>query len=195
MLLFFATWLAVDALDASQQQSWKHLEEKLQTGDIVCRYGTGVTGRLIVTALNETTPISHCGIVVKTKDGSLRVIHAVSSAVSDQNGMQECSFQTFANHARDGSLRVVRYRNLSAEHRRSVATKALDLLKKQVAFDHDFNVRDHSTIYCSELIYMVFGEQLQLVDFSTDKGVDEGVFGFEWASDTSRFSRIYWNQN
>lgn len=169
------------------------VSEMVQTGDIIFRYGTGATGRLIVAALNESHRISHCGIVVEKQDGSKHVIHAVSNAVSERDGMQMCTLNQFIENGRPNTIRAVRAKSNMENAGIMVAKHAYQHLMNRTTFDHDFNVRDHSTIYCSELLYLILHEELEMVDLSHESGVAEGVFGFAWAADTVRFQRLVWS--
>ncbi len=186
--LFFQTEERED-----RSEEIKVVADVVQTGDIVFRYGTGATGRFIVVALNEPFRISHCGVVVQKEDGSKHVIHSVSNAVSERDGMQMCTLDQFIENGRPHTIRAVRAKSNIENAGVLVAKHAYQHLLNRTTFDHDFDVRDHSTIYCSELLYLILHEELKMVDFSRDSGVSEGVFGFAWAADTTRFEHIVWD--
>lgn len=189
--IFLWSYFSTDsAIDRSEE--FRSIDSVVRNGDIVFRYGTGATGRLIVAALNEPADISHCGIVVQKEDGSKHIIHSVSNAVSERDGMQMCTLEQFVKNGRPSTIRAVRAKVNQDHAGVLIARQAYRHLLNGTTFDHDFDVRDHSAIYCSELLYMIIHEELHLVDLSNEPGVKEGVFGFSWAADTTNFDRIVW---
>lgn len=126
---------------------------KLKQGDIILRYGKGLASDLIVRLLNEERKISHCGILSRDPDSSFRVIHSVSSSISDADGMQETELSSFLAESVDSSIMVVRYEGRSDSLPPSrIAKRAEHYLRRELPFDPEFDLKDSGAIYCSELI-------------------------------------------
>ncbi len=126
---------------------------KLREGDIILRYGKGLASDMIVELLDEERKISHCGILSLQADSSFRVIHSVSSSISETDGMQEAEIEDFVASSVDSSIMVVRYRgNKESPPSSRIANRAEHYLQKELPFDPGFDLEDSSAIYCSELI-------------------------------------------
>ena len=133
----------------------------LQNGDIILRRSYGLVSDIIVTQLNDSVDISHCGILDKNVEGEFYVIHTLSKMVSNHDGMQSCSLEKFLNDSRPETVRVVRFRNKNSK---KIADNARYYLKEKIPFDGNFNINDTTTFYCSELpihiIRNIFGTDI-----------------------------------
>lgn len=121
--------------------------DSIRSGDIILRKGYGLISEIIEAQLNDTIGISHCGIIVKDKKQHFFVIHSLSKTVSDADGVQICSLQSFMNDSQIETVKVVRFRNDSTE---KIAEKAFYYLKRRIPFDEAFNSNDTTAFYCSE---------------------------------------------
>lgn len=124
----------------------------LQPGDFILRRGTGLASLLIVNLLGGNTGISHSGVLYEDSNGEWFVIHSVSRALSDHNGLQAESLKVFATNSVPGSTVIVRVR-ASVEDREQIVRVAKDLLSQRVPFDPSFGL-DNGAIYCSELLLL-----------------------------------------
>lgn len=122
----------------------------LQHGDVILRRGYGMVSRMIATRLEGKYGISHCGVIIE-REGELYVVHTVSSNVSEIDGMQVHSIGEFVRQSQPQSIVVNRLVDRGAAD--LLAEGALDYLKAEMLFDHDFNIHDSTHLYCSEMIW------------------------------------------
>lgn len=119
----------------------------LQNGDIILRKGEGILSNFICDYLADTINISHCGILIKNRQG-LQVIHTLSADVSDTDGLQICSLDLFTSESVKSSIIVVRCKTDTTS---LITSQALHYLKLRKPFDRHFNLQDSSSFFCSEL--------------------------------------------
>lgn len=136
-------------------------QQKIQEGDIILRAGFGYVSDRILSYLDERCPVSHCGIVDSTVDG-WRVIHTVSSQISGIDGMQADPLGRFVKHSRPGSLIVVRPKGLDDNTKEEIANEARGYLAQKLPFDDGFDPYDHTSLYCTELIWLILRDVADL---------------------------------
>lgn len=160
----------------------------LEPGDIILRRGSGIVSDFIANLLQEPYDVSHCGIVVE-HDSALWVVHSVSSSLSDFDGMQAHRLQAFVGQSKPQSVVVSRLR--TPLDRQPIAERAKGYLKRQVPFDHHFDLADSSTIYCSELIWRIIRDEYGVDVFDAPAPGDEvGRYRFARLLDTARFDIV-----
>ena len=120
----------------------------IEEGDIILRMGEGWLSQFICKHLHDTIRVSHCGILVKSAEGDWAVIHALSKKVSDTDGVQCCSLDRFTTDSEKGSIWVVRFKQDTTH---LLAEKARYYLNQKIPFDHQFNWKDTTAFFCSEL--------------------------------------------
>ena len=126
----------------------------LCNGDIILRKGFGFVSNKIVEILNEPYPLSHCGIVV-LDDGAPYVIHSVSSTLSDYDGVQRSSLNSFFADSKPCSIVVVRYLGAQSDGGTLITTEAKRYLQAKVPFDNSFDLADNTKMYCTELVWKI----------------------------------------
>jgi len=133
-----------------QTVDWSLAEakSKLQPGDILLKCGMGHISNLILKVLEEPIPLSHCAFVAGTKD-SLYMIHSISGLVAENDGVQTIAIDGFLNDLRPGTFYALRHKDSTMSL--VFANEALGLLNSNIRFDHDYNHRDSSQLYCSEM--------------------------------------------
>ena len=132
--------------------------DKIQSADIILRLGYGVISESIAKLLNEEYKISHCGIIVPC-DSCLynyKVIHSVSSSLSPINGVQDDCLEHFIRNSQPNSIIITRYKNLDSLDILNLIYWSNYFLDRQIPFDHNFDIVDSSSFYCSELIHYIF---------------------------------------
>lgn len=163
-------------------------QQLLEPGDIILRRGSGIASDFISSVLDEPYDVSHCGIIAE-HDSALWVIHSVSSSLSDFDGMQAHRLQAFVGQSKPGSVVVSRLR--TTQHRGRIAQRAKNYLRRQVPFDHDFDLVDTTSIYCSELVWRIVRDEYGIDVFdSTATGDQVGRYRFARLLDTARFSIV-----
>ncbi|MCL2131874.1 MAG: hypothetical protein FWH36_05420 [Lentimicrobiaceae bacterium] len=131
-------------------------EDSLQAGDIILRHGFGLISDAIVKYAKSPYSVSHCGIVVKDSSDNWAVIHTVSNALADIDGMQKDNLKKFVRDSKPHSIIVTRYRFQNEEQRQKIVNQAYYYLQKQVPFDNEFNLSDSTQFFCTEFIWNVF---------------------------------------
>lgn len=125
----------------------------LRPGDIIMRQGFGMVSDMISNTLDEDYRISHCGIVAHDSVGRLRVIHSVSSSLSDWDGVQDVNMKGFFLESKQNSLIIVRFRDTNDVPLAELANTAQSYLDRRVPFDEKFDITEQETMYCSEMIW------------------------------------------
>lgn len=128
-------------------------KEILQNGDIIMRKGYGYASDVINDMFNTGYQLSHCGMVLRDGD-DLKVIHTVSSELSDVDGVSTDPLDKFVSESVRKSLVVVRYKAND-----SIRTKIAEAAKSYInrkEFDHRFDLSDTTEFYCTELIHYAF---------------------------------------
>ena len=159
----------------------------LCNGDIILRKGFGFVSNKIVEILNEPYSLSHCGIVV-LDDGAPYVIHSVSSTLSDYDGVQRSSLNSFFADSKPCSIVVVRYLGAETDGGTLITTEAKRYLQDKVPFDNSFDLADNTKMYCTELVWKIL-----LDKYSCDIYPDQSshtALGFAPFVDTTRFKVI-----
>lgn len=172
-------------------------EEKnlLQNGDIIMRKGEGFVSSVINDLFNTGYNLSHCGIVLVEND-SVKIIHTVSSELSQVDGVQIESLEKFVRESVPNTLMVVRFK--SDEHTRNrIAETSKSYLSdsRHKPFDHKFDLADTAKFYCTELIHYcfleVFGKDMFPERFNSDHPKFLGLDAF---LDTNKFVLVLSHQ-
>lgn len=140
------------------------LEEKslLQQGDIIFRRGFGVISDAIIKYIPCDYSISHCGIIVKDSQDNIMVIHTVSNTLAAVDGMQQDNLDKFVKESHKNSIIVARYRYENDSLADKIACQAKEYLARKIPFDHRFDCNDSTEFFCTELIYRVLKNTVDL---------------------------------
>jgi hypothetical protein len=128
---------------------------KLRAGDVVFRRGTGMTSRAVLTA-DVNGNYSHVGIVVDSA-GQAMIVHAVPGEpdyAGDVDRVKMDTPSTFFSSAYASMGEICRPTNDTVAQ--GAARTALRLYRKGVLFDDEFNDKDTTKMYCTELIAYAF---------------------------------------
>ena len=159
-------WLVMTVMSCSKSERSDSIlpdDAILQTGDIVFRRGEGVTSRVVLAA-DAKGNYSHVGIVVDSA-GCKMIVHAVPGEPDYDGDADRVKMDTpekFFNSTRASKGEVCRPRNNIAAHK--AAATALRMYRKGVLFDDDFDDKDTTKMYCTELIVYAF--QLAGIDIT-----------------------------
>lgn len=151
--LFIGLWILSAGCRESSRQIVSytltdHEKSFLQEGDIILRKGKGFLSQFITDYLSDTLAVSHCGILVKNREGEWQVVHCLDKSVSDYDGVQTSPLDQFTGESIPHSLKIVRYK---ADSLHIMAAQALYYLRMRKPFDKEFNIRDTSAFFCSQL--------------------------------------------
>lgn len=144
--------------------------QRLNSGDVILRHGFGVISDVIAKISKDKYPVSHCGIVVQEKDGSFSVIHTVSNALSETDGMQKDKLSVFVRDAKQNTIIVLRHRLIVANEdlAQHLTRQAETYLQRKIPFDNQFDFEDTSAFYCTEMLWHLFNDAVQTDIFSVN---------------------------
>jgi hypothetical protein len=163
VISFSVIWSYPSLLNVGQTHGTDTLtaDEKtlLREGDLILIQGTGYTGDLILLALNEDVPLSHCGIIVYRND-TLWVVHTISPGLSGIDGVQAHPLDEFSQKSQPASTLIVRprWQATGPGDGREAAARALYYLTRKVPFDNVFDFESRDKMYCTELLYQVLDD-------------------------------------
>ncbi|MFP9116312.1 YiiX/YebB-like N1pC/P60 family cysteine hydrolase [Flavobacterium sp. RNTU_13] len=137
--------------------------ELLHEGDFILRRGFGYFSDFIAGNLNDgKKDVTHAGILVK-QNGKWCVIHALSSDVSEIDGMQLQPLNDFLHYSAPGKIIVTRSKHASATVGKAIAIRAQVYLNKHIPFDHSGTIDNDSALFCTELIWQILEKDLHRV--------------------------------
>jgi len=156
----------------------------LEDGDIICRLGD----RLWSVYFKDISPIdkrfSHLGII-RIADGVATVINAEGLAIQGKDFVNETDLDEFLSIAK--AVGIYRLRGFEG---RTVSNTAMEYIG--YPFDWDFDLRDESKLYCTELLYAVMNKiapDIQLQTFF-QKELSREIVPLEAVSNSSYFMEI-----
>jgi len=140
----------------------KEEKAKLKTGDIMLRRGYGFVSTMILKMMDEDYDVTHLGIVVKQND-TIKIAHALSSSVSNQDGLRLQAIDSFVHNSHDQTILVTRLKNIDSLQQNRIVKEIDYYYKKQLPFDNSFNYKDTTEHYCSELIWRIYENNLKIL--------------------------------
>lgn len=156
--ILYYYWYNQTELSKERQSGYVLSEKqkaKLQNGDIILRYGYGMVSDYIVKIFDEPLAVSHCGIIVK--DGNnLQVVHSESTNDQTQEGVKTDALDQFTKSAHLHSIVIVRFKDLSPQQSNEITDYALSYAKNKIPFDYQFNSKDTSRVFCTELVWLSY---------------------------------------
>jgi hypothetical protein len=163
MLLATVLLLLVSCAEQANRQreaSLRTAMEAFHTGDVAFRRGSGLMSRAVIFAGKDGV-YSHVGILNRHADGTWWVIHAVPGepAHSGDPDRVKCEplERFFAlDRAVSGAVMEVAADSTTCT---AAAAHAERLAAAGILFDHDYNLADTTSLYCTELIDFVYREQ------------------------------------
>lgn len=156
--------------EAKTTESLHYSTFQLKSGDIILRKSFGLISEIVVAKLQDSIDVSHCGIIYIDSVGDFQVIHSLSKKISDTDGVQICTLEHFMEDSKLETVRVVRFKIGSTS---TIASKALYYLQQRVPFDEQFNIKDTTAFFCSELPIHIIKSRLH-IDIA--KGTNEPKF-------------------
>ncbi len=128
----------------------------LQAGDLVFRRGNGLTSRAVLMA-DKRGGYSHVGIVVDSC-GTMMIVHAVPGEPDFDGDPDRVKMETpekffLSLNAKTGEVKRLKGDSATAAE---AARYAVDIYKRGVLFDHDYDDTDTTKMYCCELIEHVY---------------------------------------
>ncbi|OIQ22571.1 MAG: hypothetical protein BM557_00870 [Flavobacterium sp. MedPE-SWcel] len=148
----------------------------IREGDFILRKGFGFFSDFISKNLNDSIiDVTHAGIIIKERD-SLFVIHSLSSDVSDIDGVQIQSLDTFLSYSAPNKIIITRAKNCDTICGKNIAERAQFYLEKEIPFDHNGNYDDDDELYCTEMIWNILEKDLKTTTIPTDPEARKDFF-------------------
>lgn len=126
----------------------------LRDGDLLFRMGLEGASRVVTTVGGGN--FSHVGLAWR-KDGRWMVIHAVPNEVppGEEDRVKCEPLDSFFSSERAcrGAWRQVDCTDSVAAR---VAQAAYEKFRQRVCFDHDYDLRDTTRLYCTELVWLLY---------------------------------------
>lgn len=122
-----------------------------ESGDVIARYAQGFFSEVCANASDGDKRFAHIGIVWESGDDGWQVIHAMPSI--DTNGVNAVPLESFLAKAK--RYQVFRFTE-SPEQRLKIAENAQNIRAQGTPFDPSFDYLDHSSVYCTELIWLAY---------------------------------------
>jgi hypothetical protein len=131
-------------------------EALLQEGDLVFRRGLSIASRVVLAADKEGG-YSHVGIIVKDST-NWYVIHAVPGETDKEYPIEIIKKETLPKFfAPEKAAAGAIFRLDTCEVFGCLAAqKAKILFDRKLLFDHDYDLKDSTKMYCTELIYFAY---------------------------------------
>lgn len=130
-------------------------------GDLIFRKGSGLVSALILSGNPEGIALTHTGVIIHSKVSSpanekrkldpaaLQVVDIVGDQFN--NRIRVTSLASFVKNSVEGSICILRFRKDPSEGS-SIARAALLQWEQKIPFDYDFNLDDHDSLYCTEMV-------------------------------------------
>lgn len=123
----------------------------VKNGDVLLRYGVGLWSEIFRISNPTDKRFSHVGIVVEKSPGNFVVVHAEGSDITGKGAVWEEPFDSYVT--RSISVGIARPHAVSGD---LLAEKVQKFIGQP--FDCKFNTKDHSEIYCTELVDLALKE-------------------------------------
>ena len=128
----------------------------VKEGDIVFRRGEGVVSRIVL-AGDINGKYSHIGMIINEND-TLKVAHSVPGEHNNDLDFDRVKIDAIEiffsqNHASAGAVMRL---NLSDEQRKTLSKSAIDKERQNVKFDHNYDLNDTCSLYCTEFIQLLY---------------------------------------
>lgn len=148
----------------------------LRSGDILFRRGGSLESRVVLSA--DDGLYSHVAVAVSV-GGEMMAAHAVPAESSSEREILKIEpLDIFFCRDRALTGAVGRFR-LSDNEQRVIDSMAQYIVAQEIPFDHEYNLDDMSEIYCTELIWILYGSIDQDVTLGKRSKVDFGFFSRE----------------
>lgn len=157
VICFWGCLLFASCMQSEKPKSILPDDCQLKTGDVVFRRGGGLTSHVVLAA-DVNGNYSHLGIVVDSA-GVKMVVHAVPGEPDydgDEDRVKMDTPEQFFSTALTTIGEVCRPKDTIIG--RKAAEVAMRQYRKHVLFDHDYNDKDTTKMYCTELVAYAYHE-------------------------------------
>ncbi len=171
---FLISFLFIGCVNQKEMKPFP--EELLKEGDLVFRRGSGLASRAIL-GVDKNGMYSHIGIVV-CDSGRWQVVHAVPGEPDyegDRDRVKKEDVQRFFGRDKTVMGALMRLDNDSLIAVKA-ASKAMEVYRRDILFDHTYNLEDSTAMYCTELV--LFAYKYAGVDLAEGRMTEVTIPGF-----------------
>jgi|GEM_PF-3320083 hypothetical protein len=154
--------------------------ELIEDFDLILTKGQSVESKLInLLNLSIKQDYTHIGLVHKEKD-KIYILHATPDGTKE-NCIRYDEFQTFIDLSAVCDYRIMRDKNMTNGVRQLLNIELEKYKNSKIPFDFEFDNQEHSHIYCSELVYLMFTKVglFGTKSFDLKKPIDPNVFLYQ----------------
>lgn len=132
--------------------------DEIAEGDLAFRCGRGMFSH-VVTFSEEKGLYSHVGLVVRDRDSSWKVVHAVPDEREfkgdfDRVKMEDIAVFFSSQRARRGCLLHTGISDTTLLG--AICRNAKKAAQDSLGFDNDYDLEDSSKVYCTEFVWRLF---------------------------------------
>lgn len=124
----------------------------LEEGDIVVRRGKGIISEMVLFA-DSQSEYSHMGLLIQV-DSQLVVVHTVPHE-GEFDGIKQETVTEYFGYDKAAAGAIYRF-PLTHEQQVGIRSYALEQLDRKLAFDHQYDLTQPDTQYCTEFIWNSF---------------------------------------
>lgn len=127
---------------------------QMRTADLIFRTGTGIYSQML-NMHSDSVLYSHVGLLVDL-DSSWFVVHAVPKELDGPDDFERVKLEpldSFLTHSRCTHASFV---HTCLPRTDRVVARALKYARDSVRFDNEFDLKDSTEVYCTELIWRLF---------------------------------------
>lgn len=128
----------------------------LEEGDLVFRRGKSIESYAVLAA-DGSTRYSHVGIVHRTSEGKLMVVHAVPAEDRINNRVKSESLAQFWSYDHASAGAIYRFQ-INPSQKQIIHNYLERTYQLAVSFDDAYDLFDSTKLYCTELIYNAFDQ-------------------------------------
>lgn len=162
----------------------------LRNGDVILRHGFGWVSNTIAKYAHDDYAVSHCGVLVQTKDSAWYVIHTVSNSLSKTDGMQTDPLSRFLTDSHENSIVVQRFVSQDSNAGNKIAFAAWNYYKQRIPFDDEFNFEDSTEFFCTEMLWHVFKNAVNVNLLNAADESEYHIMHFAMLFDTLHFATV-----
>ena len=157
----------------------------VKDGDIICRLGDRAWSQHFRNISIADRRFSHMGII-RVNNGMITVIHAEGDIGRENDFVREESLADFIKHAR--AIGIYRINDIDASQISKFAIEYLGM-----PFDWRFDKQDNTSMYCTELLYVILRRIAPEMELKTIyvRMLGRYVIPLEAISNSEKFTEIY----
>ena len=143
--------------------------QKIKEGDFILRRGYGFFSDLIAERLNDNhIDVTHAGILTQ-KNNRWYVIHALSSDVTEIDGVQIQALTSFLKYYQPKKIMITRVKDTTPNIGKQITHRAHQYLQQKIPFDHKGDYENANALYCTELIWRILEKDLNILTLPKDE--------------------------